>query len=127
MTSPVNTHAAMPFAMLDLSHVSTDAEFVGRVHVRQGVVVGAFVLDLPKVRVLLMQACNEMLTASGVTVQELAQKSVKLTSELLAESVCSTCALARRAAWSTGEACVTGAWTASTWPWRAAYRAVCPK
>ena len=100
------------------------AELVACLHMREGVMVGAFALDLPKFRTLLVNNVAEAMRQGGLTMREVAQQSVRATGALMVNSAYSATALAQQAAWSTGEACVTGAWQLWTWPVRRMSRAV---
>ena len=100
------------------------AELIATLHMRHGVMVGAFVLDLPQIRTLLVQTAAEAMRQSGLTVQEMAQESVRATGALVVSSAYGARTLVAQAAWATGEACVAGAWQLSTWPARTMYRAV---
>lgn len=100
------------------------AELVATLHMRHGIMVGAFALDLPKIRTLLVEVAAEAVRQSGLSVQEMAQQSVRATGALVVNSASGARTLVTQAAWATGEACVVGAWQLSTWPARTMYRAV---
>ncbi len=60
----------------------------------------------------------------GVTMQEVAQQSVRATGTLVVHSAYNAISLMQQAAWSTGEAYVSGACQLWTWPVRRVGRTV---